>query len=171
MNSTTWTHSRCCATISPACMCATTLHVRDLTIFFGLFVRVRVLLSEAHISTTLSLFFALAFAFAMDHWSNIDTCIEILLGNLSFNTPRPVYQASIEILQEIVKEARSIQTLPTLEALDTSHCRWRDAYEAGPKQSEGSFRNEILSEPSFVAATSTFVFLLTHILFLMWFCS
>ncbi|KAG0032025.1 hypothetical protein BGZ82_006708 [Podila clonocystis] len=77
-----------------------------------------------------------SFAFAMDHWSNIDTCIEILLGNLAFNTPRPVYQASIDILQEIVNEARSIQTLPILEALDTSHCRWRDSYEGGPKQGE-----------------------------------
>ncbi|KAG0029169.1 hypothetical protein BGZ81_004061 [Podila clonocystis] len=77
-----------------------------------------------------------SFAFAMDHWSNIDTCIEILLGNLSFNTPRPVYQASIDILKEIVNEARSIKTLPILEALDTSHCQWRDSYEGGPKHGE-----------------------------------
>lgn len=75
----------------------------------------------------------------MDHWSNIDVCIDILLGNLSFNTPGPVYQASIEILQEIVNEARSGQTLPILKALDTAHCRWRDSYEGGPKQSDGKF--------------------------------
>ncbi|KAF9310793.1 hypothetical protein BG003_008108 [Podila horticola] len=48
----------------------------------------------------------------------------------------PLYRASIEILQEIVNEARSIQILPILEALDTSHCRWRDSYEEGPKQGE-----------------------------------
>ncbi|KAI9234743.1 MAG: hypothetical protein BYD32DRAFT_438947 [Podila humilis] len=77
-----------------------------------------------------------SFAFAMDHWSNIATCIEILLGNLSFNTPGPVYQASIEILQEIVNEARSAQNLPILKALDTAHCRWRDSYEGGLKQSD-----------------------------------
>lgn len=117
------------------------------------------LLSKAHISIS----FLLAFAFAMDHWSNIDTCIEILLGNLSFNTPRPVYRASIEILQEIVNEARSIQILPILEALDTSHCRWRDSYEEGPKQGEGTLqRNSIWERHCFAPQTS--VILLTYFL-------
>ncbi|KAF9428041.1 hypothetical protein BGZ94_003521 [Podila epigama] len=76
------------------------------------------------------------FAMAIDHWSNIEHCIRLLTGNLSFNTPRQVYLASILVLQEIVKEARFSQAVHILTTLDTAHCQWRDLSERGIQPSD-----------------------------------
>lgn len=74
---------------------------------------------------------ALAFAEAMDHWSNIDTAIELLTGNLMWTAPLQVYTMSIKILNVIAKEATFSQSAPILAKLDKAHCHLRDAFEDG----------------------------------------
>lgn len=71
----------------------------------------------------------LAFAEAMDHWSNIDTAIELLTGNLMWTAPPQVYAMSIKILNVIAKEATFSQSAPILTKLDKAHSHLRDALE------------------------------------------
>ncbi|KAF9905687.1 hypothetical protein EC991_001361 [Linnemannia zychae] len=71
------------------------------------------------------------FAEAMDHWSNIDTAISLLTGNLMWSAPAHVYTDSIKILEVIAKEATYTQAAPILAALDRAHCEWRDVAESG----------------------------------------
>ncbi|KAF9939593.1 hypothetical protein BGZ65_010060 [Modicella reniformis] len=82
------------------------------------------------------------FAEAMDHWSNIDTAIELLIGNLMWTAPPQVYEKSIKILEVIVKEATFTQSRPILVKLNKEHCQLRDAYEDGKmneRQLQGMF--------------------------------
>ncbi|KAG0375629.1 hypothetical protein BGX24_008849 [Mortierella sp. AD032] len=71
------------------------------------------------------------FAEAMDHWSNIDTAISFLTGNLMWSAPENVYTDSIKILEVIAQEATYTQAAPILAALDRAHCEWRDVVESG----------------------------------------
>lgn len=73
----------------------------------------------------------LAFAEAMDHWSNIDTAISFLTGNLMWAAPAQVYTDSIKILEVIAQEATYTQAAPIITALDRAHCEWRDVVESG----------------------------------------
>lgn len=72
-----------------------------------------------------------AFAEAMDHWSNIDTAISFLTGNLMWAAPAQVYTDSIKILEVIAQEATYTQAAPIITALDRAHCEWRDVVESG----------------------------------------
>ncbi|KAI1320684.1 hypothetical protein EDD11_010218 [Mortierella claussenii] len=68
---------------------------------------------------------------AMDHWSNIDTAIQLLTGNLMWTTPRDVYVHSIKILKVIATEATDTQVAPILTILNKAHCALRNSIEAG----------------------------------------
>ncbi|KAF8979549.1 hypothetical protein BGZ46_005284 [Entomortierella lignicola] len=70
------------------------------------------------------------FAEAMDHWSNIHTAVELLLGNLMWTAPPQVYARSLKILEVIAKEARYTQAEPILIHLDKVHLELRDAFES-----------------------------------------
>ncbi|KAF9350177.1 hypothetical protein BGX34_001374 [Mortierella sp. NVP85] len=71
------------------------------------------------------------FAEAMDHWSNIDTAIELLVGNLMWTAPPRVYAMSIKILDLIVKEATFSQSAPILAKLTKAQYYLREAFEDG----------------------------------------
>ncbi|KAF9091841.1 hypothetical protein BGX23_004831 [Mortierella sp. AD031] len=71
------------------------------------------------------------FAEAMDHWSNIETAIVLLTGNLMWSAPLHVYNDSIKILEVIAREATYTQAAPILIALDKAHCEWRTALDSG----------------------------------------
>ncbi|KAF9930001.1 hypothetical protein FBU30_001020 [Linnemannia zychae] len=72
-----------------------------------------------------------AFAEAMDHWSNIETAISLLTGNLMWAAPAHVYTDSIKILQVIAQEATFTQASTILTTLDSVHCDWRNVVESG----------------------------------------
>jgi len=78
-----------------------------------------------------STFNVLAFAEAMDHWSNIDTAIDLLAGNLMWTAPPQVYAMSIKILDLIVKEATFSQSAPILAKLTKAQYYLREAFEDG----------------------------------------
>jgi hypothetical protein len=71
----------------------------------------------------------IAFAEAMDHWSNINTAIDLLTGNLMWRAPQHVYTMSIKILNVIAKEATFSQAVPILDKLSTDQSNLRDAFE------------------------------------------
>lgn len=67
----------------------------------------------------------------MDHWSNIDTAIDLLTGNLMWTAPPQVYAMSIKILDVIVKEATFSQSAPILTKLIKGQYYLREAFEEG----------------------------------------
>ncbi|KAI8345587.1 hypothetical protein B0O80DRAFT_269752 [Mortierella sp. GBAus27b] len=70
-----------------------------------------------------------SFAEAMDHWSNINTAIDLLTGNLMWTAPPHVYTMSIKILNVIAKEATFSQAVPILVKLSTEQSNLRETFE------------------------------------------
>ncbi|KAG0045590.1 hypothetical protein BGZ83_009224 [Gryganskiella cystojenkinii] len=71
------------------------------------------------------------FAEAMDHWSNINAAIDVLLKNLMWSAPYKVFTESIGILQLIAREATYTQAREILNRLDKVHFDWRNTVESG----------------------------------------